>query len=53
MADESDWGYIEGKGKMVVGMTLFAPMNYYEGDEFVGFDTTTTPAGRALALVSS
>ena len=35
-AEESDWDYISGKGKMVVGMTLFAPMNYYEGDEFVG-----------------
>ena len=43
-ADESDWDYISGKGKMVVGMTLFAPMNYYEGDEFVGFDTELTKA---------
>ena len=39
LADESDWEYITGKGKMIIGMTLFAPMNYYEGDEFVGFDT--------------
>ncbi|MBR3502803.1 MAG: transporter substrate-binding domain-containing protein [Clostridia bacterium] len=44
MADESDWAYIEGKGKMVIGMTLFAPMNYYEGDEFVGFDTELAKA---------
>ena len=29
-AEESDWDYISGKGKMVVGMTLFAPMNYYD-----------------------
>ena len=36
---DSDWAYIEGNGKMIIGMTLFAPMNYYEGDEFVGFDT--------------
>ena len=43
-AEESDWDYISGKGKMVVGMTLFAPMNYYEGDEFVGFDTELTKA---------
>ena len=43
-ADESDWAYIEGKGKMVIGMTLFAPMNYYEGDEFVGFDTELAKA---------
>ena len=50
-ADESDWEYISGKGKMVVGMTLFAPMNYYEGDEFVGFDTELTKAvGEKLGI---
>ena len=43
-AEESDWDYISGKGKMVVGMTLFAPMNYYDGDKFVGFDTELTKA---------
>ena len=36
---DSDLKYIQDKGKMIVGMTLFAPMNYYEGDEFVGFET--------------
>lgn len=51
MADESDWAYIEGKGKMVIGMTLFAPMNYYEGDEFVGFDTELAKAvGEKLGI---
>ena len=50
-AEESDWDYISGKGKMVVGMTLFAPMNYYEGDEFVGFDTELTKAvGEKLGI---
>ena len=44
VAEESDWEYIQGKGKVVVGMTLFAPMNYYVGDEFVGFDTELTKA---------
>ncbi len=44
LADESDWDYIQGKGKMIIGMTLFAPMNYYEGDEFVGFDTELAKA---------
>ena len=39
LAEDSDWDYIQEKGKLVIGMTLFAPMNYYEGDEFVGFDT--------------
>ncbi len=35
----SDLKYIQDKGEMTIGMTLFAPMNYYEGDEFVGFET--------------
>ena len=43
-AEESDWEYIQGKGKVVVGMTLFAPMNYYEGEDFIGFDTELTKA---------
>ncbi len=37
---DSDWADISAKGEMVIGMTLFAPMNYYDDDnEFVGFDT--------------
>ena len=44
MAEESDWAYIQGKGTVIVGMTLFAPMNYYENDEFIGFDTELTKA---------
>ena len=43
-ADESDWEYIQNKGEIVVGMTIFAPMNYYVGEEFVGFDTELTTA---------
>ena len=43
-AEDSDWAYIQGKGKIVVGMTLFAPMNYYEGEDFIGFDTELTRA---------
>ena len=44
-AEESDWAYIQGKGKMVIGMTLFAPMNYYnDANEFVGFDTELSKA---------
>ena len=50
-AEESDWDYISGKGKMVVGMTLFAPMNYYKDGEFVGFDTELTKAvGQKLGV---
>ena len=45
MAEESDWEYIQGKGTVIVGMTLFAPMNYYnDANEFVGFDTELTKA---------
>lgn len=43
-AEESDKAYIMEKGKLTVGMTLFAPMNYYEGDTLVGFDTELATA---------
>lgn len=37
----SDFDYIKGNGKLVVGMTDYAPMNYKEdgSDEWTGFDT--------------
>ena len=38
-ASEDDWAYIEGKGELVIGITLFDPMNYYEGEKLIGFDT--------------
>ena len=38
-AVESDLKYIQDKGELIIGMTLFAPMNYYEGEELVGFET--------------
>lgn len=41
---ESDWEYIKDKGEMIVGITLFAPMNYKEGEELVGFETEFTKA---------
>ena len=37
--EASDLAYIKEKGKMVIGITEYAPMNYYEGDKLVGFDT--------------
>lgn len=44
-AEDSDWSYIEGKGEMIVGITLFAPMNYEdENGELIGFDTELTKA---------
>ncbi|MGN0521815.1 MAG: transporter substrate-binding domain-containing protein [Eubacterium sp.] len=39
---ESDLAYVQGKGKMVIGITEYAPMNYYEDEEktvLTGFDT--------------
>jgi len=33
-----DVEYIKGKGKLVVGITDFAPMDYKENGEWVGFD---------------
>lgn len=38
-SSESDWKYISSKGEMIIGMTLFAPMNYKVDDELVGFET--------------
>lgn len=39
-AEESDWEYIKNKGELVVGITLFAPMNYNdENGELIGFET--------------
>lgn len=38
-ADVSDFEAIVDKGEMVIGITLFAPMNYKEGDELIGFET--------------
>lgn len=36
----SDYDYIKANGKMVVGMTIYAPMNYKDDNgELIGFDT--------------
>ena len=38
--EDSDLAYIVGNGKMVIGITEYAPMNYYdEAGELIGFDT--------------
>ena len=39
-ATASDLEYVKGKGKLVVGITDFAPMDYQEegSDEWIGFD---------------
>lgn len=45
-ATESDLEYVKSKGKLVVGITDFAPMDYKEGDseEWIGFDADMAKA---------
>ncbi len=39
-ANDSDLAYIKDKGEMVIGITLFAPMNYEDAQgELTGFET--------------
>lgn len=49
---DSDWEYIKNKGELVVGITLFAPMNYEdEKGELVGFETEFAKAvGEKLGI---
>lgn len=38
--NDSDLAYIQGKGTLVIGITEYAPMNYYdESGKLIGFDT--------------
>ena len=42
---DSDLAYIQGKGSMTIGYTVYEPMNYTdENGEFVGFDTELATA---------
>ena len=36
-AEESDMAYIKDKGKLTIGITLFAPINYYDEDGHPGW----------------
>ena len=39
---DSDWEYVKGNKKLIIGITLYDPMNYYDDkdpDKLVGFDT--------------
>lgn len=39
-SSKEDWEYIEDKGTLVIGITLYEPMNYYdENNKLTGFDT--------------
>ncbi|NCE65698.1 amino acid ABC transporter substrate-binding protein [Pseudoflavonifractor sp. 524-17] len=38
--DNSDLAYVQGQGKLKIGYTVFAPMNYTDDNgEFIGFET--------------
>ncbi|MDC7228498.1 MAG: transporter substrate-binding domain-containing protein [Spirochaetales bacterium] len=40
-----DWAYIQDKGELIVGITIFSPMNYYDDNgELIGFETEFTEA---------
>lgn len=46
-SEQTDWEYVSEKGEMVIGITIYAPMNYYEDDTaadkvLIGFDTEFT-----------
>lgn len=43
-AAESDAAYILNKGELIVGITYFKPMNYFEGEKLTGFETDFTTA---------
>lgn len=44
-AEKTDLQYIQDKGEMIIGYTVYAPMNYTdESGEFVGFDTELAKA---------
>lgn len=48
---ESDLDYITKKGKLVVGITDFAPMDYKENGEWIGFDAEMAKAfGESLGV---
>ena len=47
-AADDDFAYIQAKGTLVIGMTDYAPMNYYdETGKLVGFDTEFAQAACA------
>ncbi len=45
----SDWEYVSNNGKLVIGITEYAPMNYYDEDgNLIGFDTEFAEAACAI-----
>lgn len=41
---QSDFEYVKEKGTLVVGITDFEPMDYMEGDKWIGFDADMASA---------
>ena len=41
---DSDLAYVQDKGTLVVGITEFEPMDYQDGDEWIGFDADMAKA---------
>lgn len=49
----ADWDYIEDKGELVIGITLYEPMNYNdESGQLTGFDTEFAEAACELLGVT-
>jgi polar amino acid transport system substrate-binding protein len=47
-AADDDWAYIKEKGELVIGITEYEPMNYYDKDKkLIGFDTEFAEAACA------
>ena len=45
ITEDSDWEYIKNKGKLIIGITYFAPMNYMDdNNNLIGFDTELAQA---------
>ena len=45
LAQESDLAYVQGRGKLVIGYTVYQPMNYTDKEGvFTGFDTELAKA---------
>jgi polar amino acid transport system substrate-binding protein len=45
---DDDWAYIKAKGEIIIGITDWAPMNYYdENGKLIGFDTEYAEAACA------
>ena len=50
-ADGSDLDYIKGKGKLVIGYTVYEPMNYTDADGMANTATTKAYAKNAQVVV--